>query len=101
MKQLKEMVQWRTSSGQTIATGDITVTPQLRTLVVRWPYGGWAWSRPVAVQVRRQDQPEASPTHLPIVDVTRLAQLALWGLALIFSTMTLFLTIQQRRSQRE
>ena len=95
MEHFKEMVEWRTDSGEAITAGDLTVIPQARTLVVRWPYGGWVWQRPAAVQVRGQDRPEAP---MPIVDVTRLAQLALWGLALIFSMATFFLTIRQRRN---
>ena len=93
MKHFKEMVEWRTDPGEAVTVGDLTVIPQARTLAVRWPYAGWVWQRPVAVQVRSQDRPEAT---MPIVDVTRLAQLALWGLTLIFSMATFFLTIRPR-----
>jgi len=54
-------------------------------LIIRGPYGGWGWNRPVAVQVEQANQPGTSATRIPIVDVTRLAQLGLLGLSLIFS----------------
>ena len=98
MSRFREMFQWQTISGKPVTAGDLTVTPQSRVLVVRSPYGGWVWNRPVAVQVEGGNAPDAGPVRIPIVDVTRLAQLGLLGLGLIFLMMTLFLLIQQRRT---
>jgi hypothetical protein len=98
MSRFREMFQWQTISGKPVTAGDLTVTPQSRVLVVRSPYGGWVWNRPVAVQVAQANRPGTGPARIPIVDVTRLAQLGLWGLSLIFSIITLFLLIQQRRA---
>lgn len=98
MSRFREMVQWQTISGKPVTAGDLTVTPQSQVLVVRSPYGGWVWNRPVAVQVEGGNAPDAGLARIPIVDVTRLAQLGFLGLSLIFSIMTLFLLIQQRRA---
>ena len=98
MSRFREMVQWQTISGKPVTAGDLTVTPQSWALIVHGPYGGWVWNRPVAVQVEHANQPGAGATRIPIVDVTRLAQFGLLGLSLIFSIITLFLLIQQRRA---
>ena len=98
MSRFREMVHWQTISGKPVTAGDLTVTPQSWTLIIRSPYGCWVWNRPVAVQVEQANRPSASPARIPIVDVTRLAQLGFLGLSLIFSIITLFLLIQQRRT---
>jgi hypothetical protein len=84
--QLKDIIQWQTRSGDKITVGDVVITPQSQALIVRWPYGGLVWNRPVALLVDWGDRAE----HIPIVDVTRRVQLALWGLSLIF-TLVVFL----------
>ena len=98
MSRFREMVQWQTSSGKPVTAGDLIVTPQSRVLVVRSPYGGWVWNRPVAVQVEQANRPSASPARIPIVDVTRLAQLGFLGLSLIFSIITLLPSANARRA---
>jgi hypothetical protein len=64
-----------------VTRGDTTVTPQTRVLTVRLPFGGFVWNRPVAVQVERDGRIE----RIPIVDFTRLAQLATLGFGLVLS----------------
>lgn len=95
MTQLKKIIQWQTMSGETITVGKAAITPQAQVLMLRlWrPLGGWVWNRPVSVLVEQGGRTE----RLPIVDITRLVQLSLWGLGLIFSLITLFLSRRQRR----
>jgi hypothetical protein len=97
MARLKEMLQWQTVSGDKVTVGDVTVTPQSRALTVRWPRGGLVWNRPVAVLVERGEETE----RIPIVDVTRLAQLGLMGLGLVFSMIILALSIGRGRDRNE
>lgn len=97
MARLKEMLQWQTISGDKVTVGDVTVTPQSRALTIRWPYGGFVWNRPVAVLVKRGEQTE----RIPIVDVTRMAQLGLLGLSLVFSMIICVLSIRRRRDRNE
>jgi hypothetical protein len=86
MKRLKDVIQWQTVSGNPMTVGDVTVTPQSQALTVRWPFGGFVWNRPVAILVERRGLHSAE--RIPIVDVTRIAQLGLFGL-LVFSIAVL------------
>lgn len=96
MTRLKEIVQWQTNSGKKVTEGDITVTPQSRVLIIRWPFGGLVWNRPIAVQVERSCGADAE--RLPVVDLTRLVQVGLLGLSVLFWLIGLAQLIQQRRA---
>jgi hypothetical protein len=97
MKRLKEMFKWQTISGDKVTVGDVTVTPQSQALTVRWPDGGLVWNRPVAVLMEQGERKE----RIPIVDVTRIAQLGLLGLSLVFTMMTIVLSVRRRRDRSE
>jgi hypothetical protein len=97
MSKLKEMLQWQTLSGDRVTVGDVSLTPQSQALTIRWPWGGLVWNRPVAVLVERDGQTE----RMPIVDVTRMAQLGLLGLGLVFSMVIFILSTRRRRVQNE
>jgi hypothetical protein len=97
MARFKEMLRWRTISGDKVTVGDVTITPQSRALAIRWPRSGLVWNRPVGVLVERGEQTE----RIPIVDVTRMAQLGLLGLSLVFSMVILVLSIRRRRDRNE
>jgi hypothetical protein len=97
MTQLQERFKWQTKSGETVSVGDMAVTPQSQALTVRWPRGGWVWNRPVAVLVERGEERK----RIPIVDVTRVAQLGLYVLALMFGIAGLFLLTRERSTQNE
>jgi hypothetical protein len=68
------LVQLRTVQGQPILTGDVRLTPESQVLVVRLPFGGLVWHRPTAVSVERAGR---GIQRLPIVDLTRIAQVGL------------------------
>lgn len=102
--QIKETVQWQTRTGDKVTVGDLSISPQSRALVLRWRNGGWVWNRPVAVLVERGEE----QVRLPIVDVTRLAQVGLVALTIAFSIVafalsfqSLAITIQKRRNGNE
>jgi hypothetical protein len=97
MARLKEILRWQTISGDKVTSGDVTVTPQSQALIIRWPHGGLVWNRPVAILVERAEQTE----RFPIVDVTRIVQLGLLGLSLVFSVVILVLSVRQRRDRNE
>ena len=94
---LKDIFQWQTISGDPTTVGDVTVTPQSQALTIRWPYGGVVWNRPTAVLVERDEQTE----RIPIVDVTRTAQLSLLGLSLAFSVIIFLISTRHRRERNE
>jgi len=93
MSKLKDVVQWQTISGEEVTVGDVTLTPQSQALILRLPNGGLVWNRPVAVLVKRNGQTE----RVPVVDVTRVAQLTLLGLGLVSTIVTIILSIRKRR----
>ncbi len=97
MAGLKDMVQWRTFSGDQVTIGDVTVTPQSRALTIRWPNGGFVWNRPVAVLVER----DGSTERVPIVDVTLVARMVLFALSLALSMFILLLSVRKRRKRNE
>jgi hypothetical protein len=77
-----KLIEWQTLSGEARTVGESIVTPQSQALIVRMPYGGVIWNRPVGILVERDGKVE----RYPIVDVTRLVLLLL---ALAGFSMTL------------
>jgi hypothetical protein len=68
--------------GQPVTDGKIQVTPLVKTFKLPLPVisGGLVWNRPFAVEVRTSDGQEWT---MPVVDVTRQAQIALLAMGLI------------------
>jgi hypothetical protein len=81
MADLANIVHWQTMTGDPVTVGNVTLTPQSWALGIRWPNGGLVWNRPLAVLVQRGEQTE----RIPVVDVTRFAQMGLLGLGLLFT----------------
>lgn len=81
MAGLRDMIQLKTITGDALTIGDVRVSSQSRVLIVRWPNGGLVWNRPVAVLVERGDETR----RVPVVDATRMAQLGLMGLTILFA----------------
>jgi hypothetical protein len=63
--------------------------------VVRLPKGGFVWNRPTAVLVEQDGQAR----RIPIVDVTRILQVGLLGLAVLAGSVGL-LGIRRRTGGR-
>jgi hypothetical protein len=97
MTQQQERFRWQKVSGETVTVGEIAVTPQSQALTVCWPQGGWVWNRPAAVLVKQGEEEK----HIPIVDVTRVAQLGLYGLSLAFAVLGLIIWIGGRSNTDE
>ena len=90
--QLQDLIQWETRAGEKITVGDVSITPQSRALIIRWPpYGGLVWNRPTALLVDRGDYAE----HIPIVDLNRKLQLTLLGLSFVFTIFAFILAAQK------
>jgi hypothetical protein len=72
-------MRWFTVTGAAVRVGDTTVTPHARVLSIGGPTGGFAWQFPTGVRVERPGAVE----WLPIVNVTLLAQVGLYALAVL------------------
>jgi hypothetical protein len=77
----KPFVELKTSTGNPIKRGDVTITPQAQALTVHFPFGGFVWNRPVAVLVEWNGRREL----FPIFDVTRVAIVAMAGASVVLS----------------
>ena len=93
MARLNDVFRRQTLSSDPITVGDTTITPQSQAITVRWPTGGWVWNRPVAVLIERDGETE----RIPIVDVSRIAQLGLLGLGVVFSVFALMRFMKERK----
>ncbi len=97
MPGLQNVFQLQTMSGAPIQAGEMVITPQSQALRIRLPFGGFVWNRPVAVLVARNGEVQ----RVPIVDTTRLIQLALLGLTLTFALAARVITTRRKESERE
>jgi hypothetical protein len=64
---MDEWIRIETTAGEPITRGEVEVTPQARALVLRWPSGGFVWSWPLGVTVKKGESVE----QLPIRNATR------------------------------
>lgn len=78
--QIGNILQWERTAGEPIVVGNITLTPESQALSLRLPVGGFVWNRPTAVLV----EGNGGQRRIPIVDVTRAAQLTLLAAAALF-----------------
>jgi len=97
MVSLHDLVRLDTIAGPPQTIGEVTVTPHSQRLIVRWPNGGWVWHRPAAVEVERDGQVE----HLPVLDMTRMAQWAMWAVVAIAWVWVGLHALAQRRRERK
>jgi hypothetical protein len=86
-------MHWGTVDGTPLTRGDLTLTPRSRVLSARVRSVGLTWCMPDSVLVERPDSVE----RLPVVDVTRLAQLAVWGLTAVAAAAFVIRETRERR----
>ena len=96
MPQFSDFIRLENTSAEPIVVGDTRITPQAQAFSLRFPFGGIVWNRPTAVLVERDDVTQ----RIPIVDVTRVAQIVLFGLVLSISVIITLLAAQLRARQR-
>lgn len=76
---LKDIFSLQTIDGEPVSIQGYEVTPQSQSITVRLPFVGFVWNRPLAVKVVADGGEE----RIPIVDATRVAQVAIYGIATI------------------
>ena len=107
MRGIGNVVSWETVTDEPVTLGETTVRPQHMEVTVRLPlsrmegYQGvvqptWLWHRPVAVLVEQGGKTK----RLPIVDVTRLAQIGFLVFGLMIR-LALSVAVAKRRSRNE
>lgn len=89
----EKLIEWRKQTGQAISLGETVVTPQSQALIIRLPFWGMVWNRPVGISVER----DGSVEKYPIVDVTRSA---MFFLALAGFLATLLGWLARQRADR-
>lgn len=92
---LKDYATYKLESGPPILVDETSVIPQSRVLTVRWPGGGWVWNRPVAVLVEKNGQ----VSRLPILDITRMAQIGFLFFSFVIGIVTLLLRFARGTSR--
>ncbi len=97
MARFRELVEVRTRARDPIQIGDRTITLQSKAISVRWPGGGGVWNRPVAALVERDGQ----VTRIPIVDVTRVAILAMVGATALIWVLALSRSMRGRQERKD
>lgn len=75
-----DLLRWERTAGESMNIGGYAVTPESQALRVRLPFGGFVWNRPAAILV----DDGSGQQRVPVVDVTRTAQLALLASAALF-----------------
>lgn len=80
----------RRTRGAPRIAGFYTISGESLVAQVRWPGGGLVWNTPIAIHVQRRGH----TTRQPVVDVTRLVQVAL-------ALLTLVMLVQLKRKQKE
>jgi hypothetical protein len=75
------LVSYDNHVGDPIQVGDVKITPIARALHIQLPIikGGFIWNRPASMVVQTG---EGEEQVMPVVDVTRLAQVLLLGVGL-------------------
>ena len=91
----RDLIHWQTAAGEPVIVGALTVKPQSRMLIVRFPQSAFVWSRPTAMLVERNGQVE----RLPIVDLTRTIQLGLVGLSVVVITIVSLVRFARRKEK--
>ena len=92
MAWLRNLLRWQRSQGKPVKIGDLTIVLEARSLIVRWPHGGYVWNRPVVMIVNRHGKTQ----RLPIVDVTRRLELALLSAPLVLAVARRYLQARKR-----
>lgn len=87
---LEPYIQYRMRYGNPIPGPGYAIVPVTKTLVAQIPgmRGGAVWNRPISIHVIT---PEGNEAALPVVDVTRIIQLALLALGLTGAILIYFL----------
>jgi hypothetical protein len=91
-----KMLIQQTSAGEPIEINDLTVYPIARSYRINFPkvYGGIIWNKPLAVIV---EDSVGNRQVIPVIDRTRLLQIAIYGAGFIITMLTWFVFRKTRK----
>ena len=95
MPGISSVVQLRTVQDRPLVAGSMRLTPESQVLMVRLPFGGLVWQRPTAVVVEHAGR---AIQRLPILDLTRLAQVGVVLGTLLLTAVCLIASSRQQES---
>ena len=81
---MRPSLRWYPVEGSPFAVRDVVLTPRSHVLEIRIANGAFVWQRPTSVHIQR----DGEATSVPIVDVTRVAQVALLLTAAVLALVT-------------
>ncbi len=84
------VIEWRDAPGSPMTVGKNTITLVARSIVARWPRGGFVWSGPAAVIVER----EGSTDRIPIANLNGRI---LWAIRVGAATLIAAWMVRDRR----
>lgn len=87
MAAISKYIKYQSFSGDPVTNGDTVVTPIASVLSISLPFFGFVWNRPTALEIERGD----SIRKVPIIDVTRLAQLGLLATGVLITSLVWFI----------
>ncbi len=88
----KGVIRRETGTGEPVTVSGVTVVPQSQATVVRLPFSGILWNRPVGVLIKR-----GAETHrLPITDVSATICRVLFGIGALCVTFAIIRLIRER-----
>jgi hypothetical protein len=80
---MRPSLRWYPAEGPPLAVRDVVLTPRSHVLEIRFANGAFVWQRPTSLHIHRAGE----ATSVPIVDVTRVAQVALVLTAAVFTLL--------------
>jgi hypothetical protein len=95
MPETSSWMQLHTVHGTPVEASGLRVTPESQVLSIRLPFGGLVWHRPTAVAVEQGGQ---ATRRVPIVDLTRIAQLGLLLGTLLLTAVCLIASSRPQES---
>lgn len=91
MTSLNNLFEWRTIPNQPIEVGEITLTPYTKQLIIHWPTGVWLWQQPAFVLAQESN----FVRYIRIINKTRLIQLSIVAIGILFGLWSLLITARR------
>ncbi|MFN2189588.1 MAG: hypothetical protein ACK2T3_12565 [Candidatus Promineifilaceae bacterium] len=92
MEKIRKILHVETLMGEPIQAGEMVITPVSQAVILKIPHFGAVWNRPHQIRITEGE----SKTSVQIVNITRIAQIAIYGLGAVL--LAAMLALSRRRS---